>query len=120
MTLVLEEFAGHQVRLKTVVDTLAGSIIKRLSQGRSDGVAVLAEGLVLGIDQRDLEGLDDVERDSHGNLRIAEVNIGEILRAQVARRLEDFGLKVTIVATKIARSSARSFLHRSNRQTSNT
>ena len=55
VTLVLEEFAGHQVRLKTVVDTLTGSIIKRLSQGRSDGVAVLAEGLVLGIDQRDLE-----------------------------------------------------------------
>ena len=101
VTLVLEEFAGHRVRLKTVVDTLAGAIIKRLSQGRTDGVAVLAEGLVLGIDQRDLEGLDDVERDSHGNLRIAEVNIGEILKAQVARRLEDFGLKVTIVAKNI-------------------
>ena len=101
VTLVLEEFAGHQVRLKTVVDTLAGTIIKRLSQGRRDGVAVLAEGLVLGIDQRDLEGLDDVERDSHGNLRIAEVNIGEILKAQVARRLQDFGLKVTIVAKNI-------------------
>ena len=101
VTLVLEEFAGHEVRLKTVVDTLAGSIIKRLSQGRSDGVAVLAEGLVLGIAQRDLEGLDDVERDSHGNLRTAEVNIGEILKAQVARRLEDFGLKVTIVAKNI-------------------
>ena len=101
VTLVLEEFTGHQVRLKTVVDTLAGAIIKRLSQDRSDGVAVLAEGLVLGIDQRDLEGLDAVERDSHGNLRIAEVNIGEILKAQAARRLEDFGLKVTIVAKNI-------------------
>ena len=101
VTLVLEEFAGHQVRLKTVVDTLAGAIIKRLSQDRSDGVAVQAEGLVLGIDQRDLEGLDAVERDSHGNLRIAEVNIGEILKTQVARRLEDFGLKVTIVAKNI-------------------
>jgi len=54
-------------------------------------------------DRRDLEveGLRDLERDSHGNLRIAEVNIGEILKAQVARRLEDFGLKVTIVAKNI-------------------
>ncbi len=103
VTLVLEEFAGHRVRLKTVADTLAGSIIKRLSQNRSDGVAVLAEGLVLGIDQRDLEmeGLDDLERDSHGNMRTAEINIGEILKAHVARRLEDFGLKVTIVAKNI-------------------
>ncbi len=101
VTLVPEEFAGLQVRLKTVVDTLAGAMIKRLSQGRRDGVAVLAEGLVLSIDQRDLEGLDDVERDSHGNLRIAEVDIGVILKAQVAQRLDEFGLKATIVAKNI-------------------
>ena len=101
VTLILEEFTGHTVRLKTVVDTLVGTIIKRLSQGRSDGVAVLAEGLVLGIDQRDLAGLSDVERDSHGNLRIAEVNIGEILKTQVAQRLAEFGLKVTIIAKNI-------------------
>ena len=100
VTLVPEEFA-EQVRLKTVVDTLTGAMIKRLSQGRRDGVAVLAEGLVLSIDQRDLEGLDDVERDSHGNLRIAEVDIGVILKAQVARRLHEFGLTATIVAKNI-------------------
>ena len=101
VTLVLEEFAGHQVRLKTLVDILAGTIIKRLSEGRRDGVAVLAEGLVLGIDKRDLEGLDEVERDAHGNLRIAEVDIGDILKTQVTRRLQDFGLKETIVAKNI-------------------
>ena len=101
LTLILEEFAGHRVRLKTVVDTLAGAIIKRLSQGRRDGVAVLAEGLVLGIDPDDLEGLDDVELDAHGNLRIAEVDIGEILKTQVARRLTDFGLTSTLVAKNI-------------------
>ena len=101
LTLILEEFAGHRIRLKTLVDTLAGAIIKRLSQRRRDGVAVLAEGLVLGVDLDDLEGVDDVERDSHGNLRIAEVNIGEILKAQVARRLQGFGLKATIVAKNI-------------------
>ena len=101
LTLILEEFAGHRVRLKTVVDTLAGAIIKRLSQGRRDGVAVLAEGLVLGIDPDDLEDLDDVALDAHGNLRIAEVNIGEILKTQVARRLTDFGLTSTLVAKNI-------------------
>ena len=101
LTLVLEEFTQRNLRLKTVVDTLAGAIIKRLSQGRMDGVAVLAEGLVLGLDQSDLEGLDDVECDSHGNLRIAEVNIGDILKAQVVQRLRDFGLQSTIVAKNI-------------------
>ena len=101
LTLISEEFAGHRIRLKTVVDTLAGAIIKRLSYDRRDGVAVLAEGLVLGIDPRDLAGIDDIERDAHGNVRIAEVNIGEILKEQVTRRLRTFGLKATIVAKNI-------------------
>src|SRR5919108_5213439 len=85
LTLIAEEFEGHRIRLKTVVDTLVGAIIKRLSYGRRDGVAVIAEGLVLGIDPTDLAQLDEVERDAHGNIRIAEVNIGEILKSQVQK-----------------------------------
>ena len=74
------------MRLKTIVDTLVGAIIKRLSYGRRDGVAVIAEGLVLDIDPADLAELDDVERDAHGHVRIAEVNIGEILKTRGHRR----------------------------------
>ncbi len=101
LTLILEEFADHRIRLKSLVDTLAGAIIKRLNQGRRDGVAILAEGVVLGIDPDDLAGLEEVERDSHGNVRIAEVNIGEILKAQVQARLKTLGLAPTIVAKNI-------------------
>jgi 6-phosphofructokinase 1 len=101
LTLVPEEFTSPHVRLKTIVDTLVGAIIKRASNGRRDGVAVLAEGLVLKIQPRDLEQLQDVERDSHGNVRIAEVNIGEILKSQIVKRLQEFGLRATIVAKNI-------------------
>ena len=101
LTLVLEEFAGKQIRLKTVVDTLAGAIIKRMTSGRRDGVAVLAEGLILGIEPQDLQLLESVERDSHDNVRLAEVNIGELLKAAVATRLRQFGLAATIVAKNI-------------------
>ncbi|MBI1723995.1 MAG: 6-phosphofructokinase [Gemmatimonadetes bacterium] len=101
LTLIPEEFLGRRIRLRAVVDTLVGAIIKRLSYGRRDGVAVLAEGLVLGIDPEDLAGLEEVERDSHGNVRIAEVNIGEILKAEVTKRLREFGLKTTIAAKNI-------------------
>ncbi len=100
LTLIPEEWSGR-IRLKAVVDTLVGAILKRLSYGRRDGVAVLAEGLVLAIDAADLARLDDVERDAHGNVRIAEVNIGEILKAQVQARLGSFGLGTTIVAKNI-------------------
>ncbi len=101
LTMVPEEFGGQTIRLKELVDTLVGAIIKRLSYERRDGVAVLAEGLVLSIDPGDLAELEDVERDSHGNVRIAEVNLGEILKAQVQGRLKRFGLKTTIVAKNI-------------------
>lgn len=56
---------------------------------------------MLGIDPDDLAGLEEVERDSHGNVRIAEVNIGEILKAQVQARLKALGLSPTIVAKNI-------------------
>jgi 6-phosphofructokinase 1 len=101
LTLIPEEFVGQRIRLRTFVDTLVGAIIKRLSYGRRDGVAVIAEGLVLGIDTDDLAQLDDVERDAHGNVRIAEVNIGEILKIEVQRRLGHFGVKTTIAAKNI-------------------
>ena len=100
LTLIPEEFS-KPMRLKTIVDTLVGAIIKRLSYGRRDGVAIVSEGVVLNVDPEDLSSLHEVEHDAHGNLRIAEVNIGEILKAQVAARLKDFGLKATLVAKNI-------------------
>src|SRR5206468_6260541 len=45
--------------------------------------------------------LQDVQHDTHCHLRIAEVNIGEILNAQVADRLRTFGIKTTIAAKNI-------------------
>jgi ATP-dependent phosphofructokinase / diphosphate-dependent phosphofructokinase len=100
VTLIAEEFQAP-IRLKRIVDTLAGAVIKRASEGRRDGVAVIAEGLVLDVAPDDLQGVHEVERDAHGHLRIAEVNIGEILKAQVSKRLKEFGIKATLVAKNI-------------------
>ncbi|HEX6972944.1 MAG TPA: diphosphate--fructose-6-phosphate 1-phosphotransferase, partial [Vicinamibacterales bacterium] len=101
LTLIPEEFGGHHIRLADIVDTLVGAIIKRLSDGRRDGVAVIAEGLVLDINPDDLREFQDVERDEHGHLRIAEVNIGEILKREVQKRLAHFRVKTTIAAKNI-------------------
>jgi len=43
----------------------------------------------------------DIERDAHDNIRLAEVNFGEILKYKVQERLRDFGIKATIVAKNI-------------------
>ena len=100
LTLITEEFTAP-IRLKAIVDTLVGAIVKRLSYGRRDGVAIIAEGVVLDVEPNDLTGLHEVEHDAHGHLRIAEVNIGEILKAQVMARLKELGIKSTIVAKNI-------------------
>ena len=42
-----------------------------------------------------------VERDAHGHVRIAEVNIAEILKSEVSKRLKQFGLKTTLIAKNI-------------------
>ncbi|MCZ7529756.1 MAG: diphosphate--fructose-6-phosphate 1-phosphotransferase [Acidimicrobiia bacterium] len=100
LTLIPEEF-GENFGLSQIVDTLVGAIIKRLSAGRRDGVAVIAEGVVLGLDPDELAQLADVEHDAHGHLRIAEVDIGHILKVLVQERLETLGLSSTIVAKNV-------------------
>ena len=100
LTLIAEEFPAP-TPLKTVVDTLTGAVIKRLSYGRRDGVAIIAEGVALSIDPADLEGLDAVERDAHGHVRIDEVRLGDILKAEVSARLTEIGIKTTIAAKNI-------------------
>jgi hypothetical protein len=74
---------------------------KWMSYDHQDGVAVIAEGLVLDMVHEDLAEIEDMGRDGHGNVRIAEVNIGEILKKLVEKRLRHFRLKATIVAKNI-------------------
>ncbi|MEA2752569.1 MAG: ATP-dependent phosphofructokinase / diphosphate-dependent phosphofructokinase [Myxococcales bacterium] len=100
LTLVSEEFE-HPVALSKIVDTLAGAIIKRLSQGRTDGVAVLAEGLVEHIRPSDIEGLEGVERDAHGHIRIAEIDFGNLVKAAVKKQLAQLGISTTISTKNI-------------------
>ncbi len=93
MSLIPEEFQSATIKLNHIVDIIVGAMIKRLSYGKTDGVAILAEGLVEQLDPKDLEALVNVERDAHDNIRIAEINFGEILKFKVQERLKDFGIK---------------------------
>jgi 6-phosphofructokinase 1 len=100
ITVIGEEFTTP-VRLQTIVDTLLVAILKRQAEGRADGIAVIAEGVALDIDPRDFEQFGDVERDAHGHIRLAEVNLGELLKTQVTARLRAMGVKTTITEKNI-------------------
>ncbi|KAA3611187.1 MAG: 6-phosphofructokinase [Calditrichaeota bacterium] len=100
LTLIPEEFPD-KISLNQMIDTLVGAIIKRKSYGREDGVAIIAEGLIDKLDPHAFDELVNIEKDEHDNLRFAEINFGEILKYHVQKRLEEFGLKTTIVAKNI-------------------
>jgi len=101
ITLIPEEFTERPVALARIVDTLVGAHLKRLADGRRDGVAVIAEGVALEVDPADFEELHSLERDDHGHVRLDEVNFGEILKRAVQERMRDLGLKTTITAKNI-------------------
>ena len=99
VTLIPEEY-GKSVRLKTVVDTLVGSIVKRLAAGREDGVAVLAEGIVELLPEEDIAELASAERDAHGHIRIAEIDFGRIVKQAVQKRMKELGIQAPTIVSK--------------------
>ncbi|HET9358345.1 MAG TPA: diphosphate--fructose-6-phosphate 1-phosphotransferase [Vicinamibacterales bacterium] len=96
LTVVAEEFAAAHVPFATICDIVEGAIIKRRAMGRHFGVAVLAEGLIDRLDPSEVVELQDVERDEHGHVRFAEVDLARKVKAEVQGRLSGRGLRVTI------------------------
>jgi len=100
LTLIPEEL-GNKISMNKVIAILTGAVIKRLSYGRNHGVAVIAEGVATRFNQEELTFLKDVPRDDHGNIRLAEIPIGDMLKKHVIQELESMGIKMTIIAKDI-------------------
>jgi ATP-dependent phosphofructokinase / diphosphate-dependent phosphofructokinase len=99
LTLIPEEFT-QPIRLEAVVDTLAGAIIKRLAEGRPDGVAVLAPGLGWN-DGSPTDAAASAGWEPSGALTTTEVDFGNLVKRALTRRLADLHVKTTIVAKNI-------------------
>jgi 6-phosphofructokinase 1 len=95
LTLIGEEF-GDRVRFSEIADVVEGSIIKRRAAGDEHGVAVLAEGLIEKLSPEDLAELQDVERDDHGHIRFAEVDLARRLKVELQGRFAARGLRVHV------------------------
>jgi 6-phosphofructokinase len=93
--IVIPEEFEHPIKLDHVVRVLEGGIVKRLAEGRPDGVAVVAEGIMEYLDPSD-PNLRDVPRDEHGHIRLAEIPIGKILRTAVTDALASRGVTIAI------------------------
>ncbi|HEV3469024.1 MAG TPA: diphosphate--fructose-6-phosphate 1-phosphotransferase [Pyrinomonadaceae bacterium] len=101
LTVIGEEFERETVAFSDICDIVEGAIIKRRAMGRHFGVAVLAEGLIEKLDEGELAELQDVERDEHGHIRFAEVDLARKVKAEVQGRLSGRGLRVTVTNKNI-------------------
>jgi 6-phosphofructokinase 1 len=99
ITLIPEEFPSATVSLSEVCDVLEGAILKRRISGRPDGVAIIAEGIASKLNVNDLRNVAGMEipRDEYGNIRLADLPLARILRAEVERRFTERGEAMGIV-----------------------
>jgi ATP-dependent phosphofructokinase / diphosphate-dependent phosphofructokinase len=96
-TIIPEEFPHTPISLSDIADIVEGSIIKRRAMGKSYGVVLLSEALVERFSPREVAELQDVDRDAQGNIRVTEIDLGRKVKNEVQVRLEQRGIKVTIV-----------------------
>jgi ATP-dependent phosphofructokinase / diphosphate-dependent phosphofructokinase len=96
-TIIPEEFPQDLISLSDIADVVEGSIIKRRAMGKPYGVALLSEALVERFSPREVGELQDVDRDAQGNIRVTEIDLGRKVKNEVQMRLEQRGIKVTIV-----------------------
>ena len=96
LTLIAEEFTAPTVPFGAICDIVEGSIIKRRAAGHHHGVAVLAEGLIGKLDPAEIAELEDIERDDHGHIRMAGVDLGRKVKVELQGRFLRRGIKVTI------------------------
>lgn len=101
LTIIGEEFGREIIAFSDICDIVEGAIIKRRAMGRHYGVAVLAEGLIEKLDPQETGDLQDVERDEHGNIRFAEVDLARKVKVEVQGRLSQRGIRVTITNKNI-------------------
>jgi 6-phosphofructokinase 1 len=96
-TIIPEEFPEGLISLSDIADIVEGSVIKRRAMGKPYGVALLSEALVERFSPREVAELQDVDRDAQGNIRVTEIDLGRKVKNEVQMRLEQRGIKVTVV-----------------------
>jgi 6-phosphofructokinase 1 len=101
VTIIPEEFDGDNIHLSHVADIIVGTMIKRMSQNRMDGVAVLAEGLMERMNPDELAEMGDIQHDAHGHVQLGEFQFAPFIRRKVKERLREFNINITITAKDI-------------------
>jgi len=97
VTIIPEECKAPHLDFNWLIDTLIGSVIKRLAAGRNYGVAILGEGLAEKLTEEELNGMGQLEYDEHGHPRLSEIDFGKVVKTRAREELARLGIKTLIV-----------------------
>jgi 6-phosphofructokinase 1 len=104
LCIIPEQFDKEKpISVNEVCDIFESSIIKRRAMGAQHGIVVIAEGVAERLDPEELANIPgtSVERDSFGNLSLAEIDLGKIIKWEIERRFKEQGEKFRLVTIDI-------------------
>jgi len=92
LAIIAEEFKGEEyISLEEVVDVFEAAILKRRAMGHRHGVLVIAEGVAERLKPEELTKIPgvEIEYDAYGHMRLAEVELGKILKLKIEERFAE-------------------------------
>jgi 6-phosphofructokinase 1 len=93
LTVIPEEFPEPRITLDQISRVIEGAIIKRRLTGQHYGLAVIAEGVGEKLDPEELKTYSGVavSYDPHGNITLADIPLGALIKQRVQRRFAERG-----------------------------
>jgi 6-phosphofructokinase len=104
LCIIPEQFDKEKpISVNEVCDIFESSIIKRRATGSQHGIVVIAEGVSERLDAEELAGIPgtSVERDAFGNLSLAEIDLGKIIKWEIECRFKEHDEKFRLVTIDI-------------------
>ncbi|HPI72554.1 MAG TPA: diphosphate--fructose-6-phosphate 1-phosphotransferase [bacterium] len=104
LAIISEEFPQKKkISLESVCDVIEGAILKRRAMGHNHGVVVIAEGVALRLDPKELKKnrSGEFKYDHFGNPLLSEIDLGKIIKSNIERRFEKRGDRRQLVDINI-------------------
>ncbi len=103
LTLIPEEFAAERISLDDVAAIIDAAIIKRRAQGRTYGLAIIAEGVGEKLDPEELFNLTGVQvaYDPYGHIALGDIPLAALIKQRVQKRYAERGERLAMVEVRL-------------------
>jgi ATP-dependent phosphofructokinase / diphosphate-dependent phosphofructokinase len=104
LAIIAEEFGEEgEIPLERICDVVESAILKRRAMGHNHGVLVVAEGVAERLIKAEMEAIPGVivDRDNFGNIVLAEIELGKIIKIKIEERFANRGEKMQLVEINI-------------------